>query len=237
MQLPPLSQEPLEQAYFHSCHLSNLFRQHTVAPETIAVALSPKIYPEVAVNIISAEYTVLAAKTVGSPFHLVEPVYPVPSAIMVWGTAPLYRSSNIYTLFTGDLGYYANCFCKFSGIRSNIFRHKCAIIKFTANIVSCNAKFLADLQRVLSYVHSHEQEFIHTANEYNAQAVQRTLIQQRKELDKAQSRMSELNILFRKLYEDNALGKLSDEQFAFLTSAMMKKEVTNTSDCRTVTRN
>lgn len=30
--------------------------------------------------------------------------------------------------------------------------------------------------------------------------------------------MSELNVLFRKLYEDNALGKLSDEQFAFLTS-------------------
>ena len=30
--------------------------------------------------------------------------------------------------------------------------------------------------------------------------------------------MKELNLLFRKLYEDNALGKLSDEQFAFLTS-------------------
>ena len=41
---------------------------------------------------------------------------------------------------------------------------------------------------------------------------------QRKELDKAESRMSELNVLFRKLYEDNALGRLSDEQFTFLTS-------------------
>lgn len=42
---------------------------------------------------------------------------------------------------------------------------------------------LADLQRVLSFVQSHEQEFIQTANEYNAKAVQRTLAQQRKELD------------------------------------------------------
>ncbi len=77
---------------------------------------------------------------------------------------------------------------------------------------------LADLQRVLSYVQSHEQEFIQTASEYNAQAVQKTLAQQRKELVKAQNRMNELNALFLKLYEDNALGKLSDEQFIFLTS-------------------
>ena len=77
---------------------------------------------------------------------------------------------------------------------------------------------LADLQRVTSYVKEHEQEFIETANECSAKAVQKTLTQQRKELDKAQNRINELNILFRKLYEDNALGKLSDEQFAFLTS-------------------
>ena len=72
---------------------------------------------------------------------------------------------------------------------------------------------LADLKRVLSYVQSSEQEFIQTANEYNAQAMKKALAQQRKELDKAEKRMSELNVLFRKLYEDNALGKISDSQF------------------------
>ena len=77
---------------------------------------------------------------------------------------------------------------------------------------------LADLQRVLSYVRNNEQDFIETANEYNAKATQKALTQQRKELEKAQARMGELNLLFRKLYEDKALGKLSDEQFAFLTS-------------------
>ena len=87
---------------------------------------------------------------------------------------------------------------------------------------------LADLQRVTSYVKEHEQEFIETANECSAKAVQKTLTQQRKELDKAQSRISELNILFRKLYEDNALGKLSDEQFAFLTSGYDEEKKTLT---------
>ncbi len=77
---------------------------------------------------------------------------------------------------------------------------------------------LADLQRVMSYVQLHEQEFIQFANEHNAQAVQKNLTMQRKELNKAQNRIDELNVLFRKLYEDNALGKLSDEQFSFLTS-------------------
>ncbi|WP_368134902.1 DUF4368 domain-containing protein, partial [Collinsella aerofaciens] len=87
---------------------------------------------------------------------------------------------------------------------------------------------LARWSRVDTYVKEHEQEFIETANECSAKAVQKTLTQQRKELDKAQSRISELNILFRKLYEDNALGKLSDEQFAFLTSGYDEEKKTLT---------
>ena len=87
---------------------------------------------------------------------------------------------------------------------------------------------LADLKRVLSYVQSSEQEFIQTANEYNAQAMKKALAQQRKELDKAEKRMSELNVLFRKLYEDNALGKISDSQFAFLTSGYDEEKTTLT---------
>ena len=97
---------------------------------------------------------------------------------------------------------------------------------------------LADLQRVTSYVKEHEQEFIETANECSAKAVQKTLTQQRKELDKAQNRINELNILFRKLYEDNALGKLSDEQFAFLTSGYdEEKKDADPEDCGAVTGN
>ena len=87
---------------------------------------------------------------------------------------------------------------------------------------------LADLQRVLSYVQTHEQEFIQSANEYNAKAVQKTLARQKKELEKASARMEELNTLFRKLYEDNALGKLSDEQFVFLTSGYDEEKETLT---------
>lgn len=77
---------------------------------------------------------------------------------------------------------------------------------------------LADLQRVLAYVKEHEQEFVRTAAECGEQTAKKALAQQRKELDKAERRMDELNLLFRKLYEDMALGRLSSEQFALLTS-------------------
>ena len=87
---------------------------------------------------------------------------------------------------------------------------------------------LADLQCIMSYVKGHEQEFIQTATECSEQAMKKALGHQRKELDKAEARLGEINLLFRKLYEDNALGRLSNEQFVFLTSGYEdeKRELT-----------
>ena len=87
---------------------------------------------------------------------------------------------------------------------------------------------LADLQRIMSYVKGHEQEFVHTATECSEQAMKKALGHQRKELEKAEARLGEINLLFRKLYEDNALGRLSNEQFVFLTSGYEdeKRELT-----------
>ncbi len=87
---------------------------------------------------------------------------------------------------------------------------------------------LADLQRIMSYMKGHEQEFIQTATECSEQAMKKALGHQRKELNKAEARLGEINLLFRKLYEDNALGRLSNEQFVFLTSGYEdeKRELT-----------
>lgn len=87
---------------------------------------------------------------------------------------------------------------------------------------------LADLQRIMSYVKGHEQEFIRTATECSEQAMKKALGHQRKELEKAEARLGEINLLFRKLYEDNALGRLSNEQFVLLTSGYEdeKRELT-----------
>lgn len=77
---------------------------------------------------------------------------------------------------------------------------------------------LEDMRRVLRYVKEHEQDFICKATEYGDMEARKALAQQQKELFKAQARMTELDTLFRKLYEDNALGRLTDERFVSLTS-------------------
>ena len=77
---------------------------------------------------------------------------------------------------------------------------------------------LGDIQRVTKYVRENERAFVEKATKYNDMEAQRALSKSRKEFDKATARMNELDLVFRKLYEDNALGKLSDQQFILLTS-------------------
>jgi len=78
---------------------------------------------------------------------------------------------------------------------------------------------LADLRRVSAYVKEREQEFASVASEHGEREAKKLLSQNRRELDKANTRVQELNIIFRKLYEDKALGKLSEQQFAMLVSS------------------
>lgn len=75
----------------------------------------------------------------------------------------------------------------------------------------------ADIMRVLTYVKNFEQQFISEQNKSGEREAEVVLAQQEIELAAAEKRIAELNILFRKSYEDNVLGKLSNEQFSFLT--------------------
>lgn len=77
---------------------------------------------------------------------------------------------------------------------------------------------LADLQRVLSYVKANEGGFIQTATQHSDAEAKKELDVKRRELNKGVARLNELDTLFRKLYEDSALGRISDQQFIMLTS-------------------
>jgi hypothetical protein len=77
---------------------------------------------------------------------------------------------------------------------------------------------LGDLKRVLAYVKSNEDEFVKKATEYGDMEAKKALRLKRREYDKGAVRRFELDTVFKKLYEDNALGKLSDQQFVSLTS-------------------
>lgn len=55
---------------------------------------------------------------------------------------------------------------------------------------------------MMAYVNDREQEFVETATMLSDQAARKASAEQHHELEKAEARMGELDILFRKLYED-----------------------------------
>ncbi len=94
---------------------------------------------------------------------------------------------------------------------------------------------LADLQRVMTFVKDREEDFISSAVEYSNLTSKKAMAQQRKELEKSEKRINELNMLFRKLYEDNALGRISDEQFIFMTAGYEEEKKTLTQKIKKLT--
>lgn len=72
---------------------------------------------------------------------------------------------------------------------------------------------LENLQRVLGFVKEDEQEFLKTATEHGNRKAFTSYDRNKKELDKCNERIVVIDTMFRKAYEDNAFGKMSDEHF------------------------
>lgn len=73
---------------------------------------------------------------------------------------------------------------------------------------------LKELQEVIAYTRVHEKEFVEAVMNKSKSELAKTLRESRKELEKAQERLKKIDALVKKLYEDNADGKISDERFA-----------------------
>ena len=58
----------------------------------------------------------------------------------------------------------------------------------------------------------------------DAQATKREIGHIQRELDKLKKREAELTTLFKRLYEDNVLGRISDEQFNFLSAEYVQEQ-------------
>lgn len=77
---------------------------------------------------------------------------------------------------------------------------------------------LDDLRRVTSYAREHEDEFVRLVTQKSKQETERNLRESKKELEAAKARISKLDSIIQRLYEDNLEGKVSDERFAKLTA-------------------
>ncbi|MDE5859309.1 MAG: DUF4368 domain-containing protein [Oscillospiraceae bacterium] len=72
---------------------------------------------------------------------------------------------------------------------------------------------------MLEYVKSNEDEFVKAAIENSVQSQENELKKARKLIKQYEKRVTELDKLFTRLYEDNVLGKISDERFEMMSKS------------------
>ena len=85
---------------------------------------------------------------------------------------------------------------------------------------------LQNIQRVLAYVQDDEAEFVKLVQRNESYANSVNVDKAKKALQKNEVRIAELDTIIKRLYEDNILGKISDERFAKM-SAEYEREQTS----------
>ena len=78
---------------------------------------------------------------------------------------------------------------------------------------------LNELNRLLDTVHQNEDEFVDAAMENASAAQSQELKKAKKVLAQSEKRITELDRLFARLYEDNVSGKVSDERFEQMSAS------------------
>lgn len=83
---------------------------------------------------------------------------------------------------------------------------------------------LDTIKRISEYVQTNEAEFVEKIREASAVQQEETAKAHKKQLAKNQRRIAELDNLFRKVYEDNACGRLSHERFELLSKSYEQEQ-------------
>ena len=83
---------------------------------------------------------------------------------------------------------------------------------------------LDDLLRVTSEARKNRDRFIVICKENSASATKKEQAAKKRELTKSEKRLSEIKRMFVKIYEDNALGKLTDDTFNMLSETYKSEQ-------------
>ncbi|WP_299448730.1 recombinase family protein [uncultured Phascolarctobacterium sp.] len=76
---------------------------------------------------------------------------------------------------------------------------------------------LRNLREAIAYVTQYEDDFIQKAAERSQQERDKALAQKKVVLAQSEKRIAELDVIFKRIYEDNISGKLSDDRFIKLS--------------------
>lgn len=77
---------------------------------------------------------------------------------------------------------------------------------------------LRELHRITAYAREHESEFIELVTKQSEKEINRQLRDSHKELEQVNARISKLDMIVQRMYEDNLDGKISDERFTRMST-------------------
>ena len=128
-------------------------------------------------------------------------------------------------MFSGLL-YCADCGRKLSFHRKAdepAEKHHYLCENYRSNTANCTMHYirnvvverivLENLKEVIQYVSNYEDEFVQMIMDSDMRQRNREVAQKKKRLAEIQKRIGELDTIFQRIYEDNIIGKLSDERF------------------------
>ncbi|MDR3271595.1 MAG: DUF4368 domain-containing protein [Peptococcaceae bacterium] len=115
----------------------------------------------------------------------------------------------------GRKGYIDSYECSANRVAAARFISKCSLHFITTKAV--NKMILATIKHVALYARENEAEFAEKLREASTVKQADAAKENKRKLAKNERRIAELDILFRKVYEDNAIGKLSDDRFTVMS--------------------
>ena len=140
------------------------------------------------------------------------------------------------SMFSGLL-YCADCGEKlYYSVTNNYKREQAYFFRsaYRKNSNVCSAHYIREkiveqlvlesMQRVLWYVQSYEKLFAQRQLAEFGEKQKKKLADKRRELDKAKVRISEIDGVIQKLYENNSMGKISDERFATMSISLENEQ-------------
>jgi site-specific DNA recombinase len=85
---------------------------------------------------------------------------------------------------------------------------------------------LDGIRNITAFAKEHEDEFVQMVTDKTRAEVNKSLRDDKRELEQAQTRAGKLDGIIQKLYEDNLDGKISDERFAKMTASYEDEQKT-----------
>lgn len=167
---------------------------------------------------------------------------------LVWTRVQEIRKNKRRPVRSGKVSIFSGLvFCKDCGTklyfhaRPDESQNSFNCSSYRSDVKKCSAHYIREitlfnlvlvhLQRVFEYVKQFESIFVRTVCEKSTEEQARSFSVKQKTMAQKSKRITELDLLFQRLYEDNVASKISDERFLKMSSdyeteqAMLKQEL------------